>query len=94
MRLTWSRPALADRDAIFDYIEADQPRAAVIVDARTGAKIKLLEMFPQSGRRGRVAGTRELVIGGTPYIAAYRVVEDDVIILRVLHGARQWPEGG
>jgi len=46
-------------------------------------------MHPASGRPGRLRGTRELVVTGTPYIAAHRVVDDMVTILRVLHGARQ-----
>jgi plasmid stabilization system protein ParE len=33
-----------------------------------------------------------LVISRTPYIAAYRIADDTVRILRVLHGAQQWPE--
>jgi plasmid stabilization system protein ParE len=48
--------------------------------------------FPQMGRSGRIEGTRELVISGTPYIAAYRIDGDAVRILRVLHGAQQWPD--
>jgi plasmid stabilization system protein ParE len=44
------------------------------------------------GRPGRVIDTRELVIDRTPYIAAYRITGDKVRILRVLHGARQWPD--
>ncbi|WP_372353143.1 type II toxin-antitoxin system RelE/ParE family toxin [Pararhizobium sp. YC-54] len=39
-------------------------------------------------------GTRELVVPGTPYIAAYRVGETQIEILFVQHGARQWPENG
>jgi toxin ParE1/3/4 len=48
--------------------------------------------FPESGRPGRIEETRELVILRTPYIAAYRITGDTVRILRVLHGAQQWPE--
>jgi plasmid stabilization system protein ParE len=48
--------------------------------------------FPASGRVGRIAGTRELVINGTPYVAAYAVTDTTVRILRVLHGAQEWPE--
>jgi plasmid stabilization system protein ParE len=48
--------------------------------------------FPASGRTGRIARTRELVINGTPYVAAYAVTEITVRILRVLHGAQEWPE--
>jgi len=39
-----------------------------------------------------VKGTRELVISRTPYIAAYRIDGDLVTIVRVLHGAQQWPK--
>jgi toxin ParE1/3/4 len=45
------------------------------------------------GRPGRVKGTRELVIVGTPYIVAYRIKGDAVQVLRVLHGAQKWPQG-
>jgi len=42
--------------------------------------------------QGRVPGTRELVVTGTPYIVAYRVRDETVEILRVFHAARKWPE--
>ncbi|TBY51503.1 type II toxin-antitoxin system RelE/ParE family toxin [Rhizobium leguminosarum bv. viciae] len=34
MKLTWSAFALSDRDAIFTYIEAENPSAAILVDER------------------------------------------------------------
>jgi addiction module RelE/StbE family toxin len=92
MRIGWSVFAQADRDAIFDYIEADSPQAAITVDDRIRVQVEGLVRFPESGRPGRVEGTRELVIDRTPYIAAYRVASDTVRILRVLHGAQQWPD--
>ncbi len=92
MRLEWSALAQADRDTIFEYIEADNPRAAVAVDKRISDRVNLLGRLPRSGRPGRVEGTRELVITRTPYIVAYRIIGDTVHILRVLHSARQWPD--
>ncbi|WP_229518234.1 type II toxin-antitoxin system RelE/ParE family toxin [Paraburkholderia terrae] len=92
MRLEWSVFALEDRDGIFDYIEEDSPRAAVVVDDRIRTQVRQLLQFPETGRPGRVEGTRELVISRTPYIAAYRITGDTVRILRVLHGAQQWPD--
>lgn len=92
MRLVWARFALADRDEIFSYIEADNPRAAAEIDERIVAAARRLVEFPESGRPGRISGTRELVISRTPYIAAYVVMADRVRILRVLHGARMWPD--
>ena len=92
MRLEWSAYALADRIAIFDYIEADSPQAAVAVDERIREQIEVLARFPQSGRKGRIEGTRELVISRSPYIVAYRIKGNTVRILRVLHGSRRWPD--
>ncbi len=66
MRLEWSSFAQSDRDAIFDYIESDSPRAAIAVDERIRLQVETLAQFPESGRPGRVAGTRELVIYAHP----------------------------
>ena len=92
MRLEWSLFALADRDGIFDYIEAENPHAAAAVDDRVGTQAQQLMQFPESGRPGRIEGARELVIQRTPYIAVYRIMDGSVRILRVLHGAQQWPD--
>src|SRR5258708_6410522 len=92
MRLEGSIFAQADRTAIFDYIEADSPQAAIEVDNRIREQVEILARFPQSGRPGRIEGTRELVISRTSYIVAYRIQENTVRILRVLHGARRWPD--
>jgi addiction module RelE/StbE family toxin len=91
MLLEWSVFALADREAIFDYIEADSPGAAIAVDDRIQTCVESLARFPDMGRVGRIAGTRELAIPNTPYIAAYRIAEGSVRILRILHGAQMWP---
>jgi len=90
--LEWSLYAIDDRTAIFDYIETDSPEAAVMIDDRIEAAAEKLEQFPEMGRSGRIEGTRELVIPGTPYIAAYRILGRTVRILRVLHGAQRWPD--
>jgi len=92
VKLVWSAFALSDRDDIFTHIESESPAAAITVDERIVAATGRLRAFPESGRPGRVAGTRELVITGTPYLAAYAVAGETVRILRVLHGAQQWPE--
>lgn len=92
MRLEWSVFALDDRNAIFDTIEADSPRAAVAVDDRIEEQVEWLLQFPEMGRIGRLEGTRELVIQHTPYIVAYRVMGEVIRVLRVLHGAQRWPE--
>ena len=92
MKLVWSAFARVDREAIFDYIAAQNPLAAIAVDERIQSATERLIQFPESGRPGRVEGTRELVIVRTPYIAAYLIAGKSVRILRVLHGAQLWPE--
>jgi plasmid stabilization system protein ParE len=52
-----------------------------------------LETFPHLGRPGRVQGTREMAFPPLPFIAIYEVFETqgEVRVLRILHGAQQWP---
>lgn len=91
MKLEWSRFALDDRNAIFDFIEADSPRSAVLVDEKIEAASDHLKCFPEAGRPGRVAGTRECLVTGLPYVLAYTIDGEAVRILRVLHAAQVWP---
>ncbi len=92
VKLLWSLFAVSDREDIFDYIEADSPRAAARIDDHIETQVDRLMTLPEIGRPGRVSGTRELVIQRTPYVAVYEIKGDMVRILRVLHGARQWPD--
>ena len=92
MRIEWSVLALEDREWIFAYIEQHNPRAAVAIDERISAQIERLARHPESGRLGRVEGTRELLVARTSYIVAYRVTEVAVRVLRILHGSQQWPD--
>jgi plasmid stabilization system protein ParE len=81
VKLVWSAFALSDRDGIFTHIETDNPAAAITVDERIVAAVRRLLDFPESGRPGRIARSRELVIAGTPYVAAYMLTETTVRIL-------------
>jgi DNA-binding transcriptional LysR family regulator len=71
------------------YIERENPRAAVHVDEEIVSAVRRLLDFPESGRPGRVARTRELVIPRSPYIAAYMVMADRIRILRVCMAPRR-----
>ena len=85
---------MSNRDTISTYVEADNPAAAVLIDKRIVAAARRLLDFSASGRVRRIDGTRELVIHGTPYLAPYAIIETTVRILRVLHGAQEWPVHG
>lgn len=43
------------------------------------------------GRPGREPNTRELVFAPLPYVVIYRIEDQAVEIMRVLHGAQRWP---
>jgi len=92
MKIRWSPTAVSDLESIREYIARDNPTAARKVAARIKESIQRLFSFPLSGRAGRVPGTRELVIPGTSYIAAYTVQDDEVLIASVLNGKQRWPE--
>jgi toxin ParE1/3/4 len=91
MKIRWVRLALADLEEAAEYIARDNPQAARKMVKRIWETAKLLAEQPDAGRAGRVPGTRELIIGGTPFILPYRVKDKSVQILRVLHSTRKWP---
>lgn len=93
MKLFWTGPALFDLGALHAYVAQDNEGAAnVIVERIVTRAERQLSKLPESGRPGRIAKTRELVVSGTPYILPYRIVGDAIHILRVLHSARRWPD--
>lgn len=92
MRVKWSRKALLNLDDAVEYIAADNPAAAAEVAQRIWDISQILADQPGMGRPGRVAGTRELLIPGLPYILPYIEKAGAVIILRVIHTSMKWPE--
>jgi toxin ParE1/3/4 len=92
VRVRWLRKALANLNAEADYIARDSPAAADRIVEKITLSIDGLRHHPSMGRPGRVPGTRELVIPGTPYIVPYRVRNEVVEILRVFHSSRKWPD--
>jgi addiction module RelE/StbE family toxin len=83
--------ALENLNTEADYIAQDNPAAAARTVELIIRAVDELKRYPAMGRPGRVLGTRELVIAGTPYIVPYRVRKANVEVLRVFHGARKWP---
>jgi len=90
MEIYWTHEAIQDREAIFDYVEKDNPVAALKLDALFEEKARSLLCYPHLGRPGRIANTRELVVHPN-YVLVYDVRGNLVRTLRVLHAARQWP---
>ena len=91
MRVRWMPLAEQDLEAAYDYVRQDNEDAARQLVARIFSSVGMLIRHPMAGREGRVKRTRELVVARTPYVIAYRVDQDEIHILAVLHGARRWP---
>jgi len=90
--IEWTEQAIRKLDHARDCIalsnaEDVADRVAMLVNS-----VQQLARFPMSGRSGRVPGTCELVISNTPFIAAYAVDHERIVVLAVYHGAQQWPE--
>ena len=91
MRVEWLLSAERGRERQLAYIAERSPQAAIATgDAIEKAVVMLID-HPAMGRPGRVIGTRELVVVGIPYIVVYRIEPNVVVILRLLHGAQDWP---
>lgn len=86
----WTPAALRHLSEAREYIEIDDPAAAARQIERIELSVHQLRSFPMMGRGGMRAGTREFAVPGTPYILVYRVKEDAIQVLAVLHGARNW----
>jgi len=91
VRLRFTRAARTDLHNAIDYISQDSPRAARAFLAGVEKSTRRLVETPFMARAGRVTGTRELIIGRSPYIAVYTVAEDEITIIRLLHGHQDWP---
>ena len=92
MRVVWLRRAIRDLEAVRDFVARDKPEGAQRLARRLRKAVDVLAEQPGIGRPGRVPGTRELVVTNTPYLIPYRVRDQIIEILRVLHAARRWPE--
>ena len=92
MLLVWQKGAISDLDYVFEYVGAENPSAALTLCELIEKRVGQLTDHAFLGRSGRVAGTRELVVVGTPYIVVYRIKTNQVDILAVLHTSKRWPD--
>ena len=92
MRIVWFRSAVLDLEEARAYIARNDPDAARRVASRILDAADRVSEHPGTGRPGRVPGTRELVVPGTPYLIPYRVRDGVIEILRVFHARRRWPD--
>jgi toxin ParE1/3/4 len=91
IQVRWTEPATRDLEQISEFIRRDRPDASTAVARSLFDAADSLSLLPGRGRVGRIPGTRELIVSGLPYIIVYRLSSSAVQILRIYHGARNWP---
>jgi len=90
-RLEWSPRADRDYFDAWAYIAQDNVEAADGVAKRIHDAARSLIFQPLLGRKGQRPGTRELVVGNTPFTLIYRAHRTVIRIGRVLHQSRRYP---
>jgi toxin ParE1/3/4 len=89
MRVVWTREAQDDVHDAFAYIALDKPDAAGRVVARLTEAGEKLAQMPRWGRIRQSPNSREVAVPGLPYVLVYELIEETVVIQRVMHGARR-----
>ena len=90
MTIVWSPRAVEHLAHLRAYIARDNPRAANRIARVLLEAVERLAELPPLGRPGRVAGTRELVVPGTPYVIPYRQRGDRLEVIAVFHARQKW----
>jgi addiction module RelE/StbE family toxin len=90
MRIRWTSDAATDFENIAHYLHREHASAAGAVIRTIVDAIGTLIRFPNRGRPGTVAGTRELVLPTLPYIVVYSPTDQTVQLLHIFHAAQDW----
>jgi toxin ParE1/3/4 len=92
MKVRYSNLALAELDAILANIQAENPDAAASFQARVRRVVERIGQFPESAQEvAERPGVRRVPLLHYPYVIHYTVYDDEVVILRIVHGARRSP---
>lgn len=89
-RYRLSLVAETDVESIIRYIAADNLTAAVRMIDRFTEAFELLAGQHELGERcsGRTSNLRRFTVGS--YLVFYQVLDEEIVVARVIHGARQW----
>jgi addiction module RelE/StbE family toxin len=91
--IEWTEQATQQLDQASAYITlSNSQEVAAQITMHIVTSVQQLATFPMSGRLGRVPGTRELVISNSPFVVAYCIEKERIVILAIYHGAQQWPD--
>ena len=88
MHIRWTPAAAADLQSISDYLKDNHPRYRGPTMRKLYGTIRELKQWPGRGRPGREEGTREIFFAPMPYVAVYRVREQNIEVMRIYHAAQ------
>lgn len=95
MRLRYTDAAREDLRDIVRYGLAEGLGVATAIVNEIDQRLRTLATQPNSGRKGRIPGTREWVLAPLPFIVVYRLepaqAPTEAHVINIVHGARQWP---
>ncbi len=91
MHLKWTRLALTSVEAEAARLTREHPPTAKRAIKRIHDAVRTLVKHPTLGRPGRLPGTRELSVPGTPYVVPYRVQDEEVEVLCLLNLGKRYP---
>jgi len=83
--------ARGDLDEIWFYIAGDNPENADKLIRSITSRFSILASMPEIGRLREELAPRLRSFAVGNYVIFYRVIENGVEIVRVLHGARDLP---
>jgi len=92
VKLVWTSEALHDLERAHDYIADRDETAAAALVTRILDAVEHLSEHPDMGRPAKEEGVRDFVVSGTKYLMPYIVRGEAIVLLAVLHGARERPE--
>ena len=92
VQVEWLQEAADSLEGIIAYWADQNAAAALRIGELIADMADRLADFSFAGRLGRVAGTRELVVPGTPYVVPYRPRGDRLEVIAVFHGRQKWPK--
>lgn len=90
LSIEWAPDALDELEEIIAYVAAESRSAAENLRHRIEASVLPAADHPYMFRSGRVEGTREIVAHPN-YIVVYRVLEDRIRVIAVVHARRRYP---
>jgi toxin ParE1/3/4 len=92
MKVRYSRLALVEMDTVLSDLAAKNPAAAQRFEERIRQVNERIGRFPHGFQEvAERPGVRRVPLVRYPYLIFYKVFADEVIVLRVIHGARKEP---